>query len=229
MVGNLAEAAAEAIRANALLARVGSYYHDIGKLTKPGYFVENQQGLDQSDSKHTGLRAKVSSLIIGAHVKDGVDLARKEGLPEPVVEIIREHHGTSLMEFFYNRAIEEAENPDEVSASDYRYPGPRPRSKESAIVMLADTIEARVRSIGEPMTQKRIETEIEETIDKRWQDHQLDAAELTISDLRKIRDAFFRVLVGMYHQRVKYPNQDEPETNEPPSQSGDASASPRED
>jgi len=207
VVGNLSEAAAKAIGANGLLARVASYYHDIGKLVAPGYFVENQQGLEPDDSKHTGLKPKVSSLVIRAHVKDGVELAEKEGLPEPLVDIIREHHGTSVMEYFYNRALEDAENPDEIGRGDYSYPGPRPRSKESAIIALADTIEARVRSIGESITTKRIEAEIEEIIEKRWHDHQLDDAELTLSDLRKIREAFFRVLAGMYHQRMRYPDQ----------------------
>jgi len=208
VLGNLAEAAADAIGANGLLARVGSYYHDIGKLVTPGYFVENQQGLEPSQSKHTGVRPKVSSLVIRSHIRDGVELARKEKLPEPIVDIIREHHGTTVMEYFYNRALEESEDPAQVSAEDYSYPGPRPRSKESAIIALADTIEARIRSIDEPLNQKRIEAEIDEVIQKRWQDRQLDAAELTLSDLRSIRDAFSRVLVGMYHQRVKYPDQD---------------------
>jgi len=211
VVGNLAEAAAEAIGAHGLLARVGAYYHDIGKLVNPGYFIENQQGLDSSESKHTGLKPKVSSLIIGAHVKDGVELARKERLPEPLIDVIREHHGTSVMEYFYNRAREEAEDADDVNAGDYSYPGPRPRSKESAIIGLADTIEARVRSAAEVMSPKRIESEIDEVIEKRWREHQLDDAELTLSDLRKIREAFLRVVVGMYHQRIKYPDQDEGE------------------
>ncbi|MCK4511510.1 HDIG domain-containing protein, partial [bacterium] len=207
VVGNLSEAAAKAIGANGLLARVASYYHDIGKLVAPGYFVENQQGLEPDDSKHTGLKPKVSSLVIRAHVKDGVELALKEGLPAPLVDVIREHHGTSAMEYFYNRALEDAENPDEINRADYSYPGPRPRSKESAIIALADTIEARIRSIGDSVTPKRIEAEIEEVIEKRWHDHQLDDAELTLSDLRKIREAFFRVLAGMYHQRIRYPDQ----------------------
>jgi putative nucleotidyltransferase with HDIG domain len=207
VVGNLSEAAAKAIGANGLLARVASYYHDIGKLVAPGYFVENQQGLEPDDSKHTGLKPKVSSLVIRAHVKDGVELAAKEGLPKPIVDVIREHHGTSVMEYFYNRALEDADNPDEIGRGDYSYPGPRPRSKESAIIALADTIEARIRSIGDSVTPKRIEAEIEEVIEKRWHDHQLDDAELTLSDLRKIREAFFRVLAGMYHQRIRYPDQ----------------------
>ncbi len=207
VVGNLGEAAAEAIGANGLLTRVGAYYHDIGKLVNPGYFIENQQGLDAESSKHTGLKPKVSSLVIRAHVKDGVELARKENVPEPLIDFIREHHGSSLMEYFYNQARKEAEDPDEVSESDYCYPGPRPKSKESAILMLADILEARTRSIGDSASPKRIESEIEEAIEKRWKAHQLDDAELTLSDLRKIREAFFRVLVGMYHQRVKYPDQ----------------------
>ncbi|MBD3367370.1 MAG: HDIG domain-containing protein [Candidatus Eisenbacteria bacterium] len=209
IVGNLSEAAAEAIRANGLLARVGAYYHDIGKLVTPGYFVENQQGIEPEDSKHTSIRPKVSSLVIRSHVKDGEELARKEGLPEPIIDIIREHHGTSRMEFFYQKAVEEAGGEGQVPAADFSYPGPRPRSKESAIISLADTIEARVRSIDEQLTPKRIEAEIDAVIEKRWHDHQLDDAELTLSDLRKIRDAFFRVLVGMYHQRVRYPDQEE--------------------
>jgi putative nucleotidyltransferase with HDIG domain len=208
VVGNLAEAASKAIGANGLLARVASYYHDIGKLVAPGYFVENQQGLEPEDSKHTPLKPKVSSLVIRAHVKDGVELAEKEGLPEPLIDIIREHHGTGVMEFFYNKALETAEDPDEVSKADYSYPGPRPRSKESAIIALADTIEARVRSIGDSITPRRIEAEITEVIEKRWRDHQLDDAELTLSDLTKIREAFFRVLAGMYHQRLRYPDQE---------------------
>lgn len=222
VVGNLAEAAAKAIGANGLLTRVASYYHDIGKLVAPGYFVENQQGLEPDDSKHTGLKPKVSSLVIRAHVKDGVELATKEGLPQPVIDVIREHHGTNVMEFFYNRALEEAESPSDVSKSDYSYPGPRPRSKESAIIALADTVEARIRSIGDSVTQKRIEAEIEEVIEKRWHDRQLDDAELTLSDLRKIREAFFRVLVGMYHQRVRYPDQ----ANGPSHEGGDRTGGP---
>jgi putative nucleotidyltransferase with HDIG domain len=211
VVGNLAEAASEAIGANGLFARVGSYYHDIGKLVTPGYFVENQQGLTPDESKHTGVRPKVSSLVIKSHIKDGVELARKEGLPEPLIDIIREHHGTSVMEYFYNKAVEEAEDPSEISEDDYSYPGPRPRTKESAIISLADTIEARIRSIGESMTPKRVEAEVAEIIEKRWRDHQLDDSELTLSDLRKIREAFSRVLIGMYHQRIKYPDQAEGE------------------
>jgi putative nucleotidyltransferase with HDIG domain len=209
VVGNLAEAAAEAIGANGLLARVGSYYHDIGKLVTPGYFVENQQGLEPSDSKHARIRPKVSSLVIRSHVRDGVELARKEGLPEPLIDIIREHHGTSVMEYFYNKAVEEAEDPSEVSEDDYSYPGPRPRTRESAIISLADTIEARIRSIGESLTPKRVEAEVAEIVEKRWRDHQLDDSELTLADLRKIREAFSRVLIGMYHQRIKYPDQAE--------------------
>ncbi|MBC8450762.1 HDIG domain-containing protein, partial [bacterium] len=214
VVGNLAEAGAEAVGANGLLARVGAYYHDIGKLVNPGYFIENQQGLDQTESKHAGLKPKVSSLIIQAHVKDGVELARKEKLPEPIIDMVREHHGTSVMEFFYKRASEESEDPSDVSEGEYSYPGPRPRSKESAIVMLADLLEARTRSIGESLTAKRIEAEIDDAIEKRWRTHQLDDAELTLSDLRKIREAFFRVLVGMYHQRAKYPDQKTEEEGE---------------
>jgi len=211
VVGNLAEAAADAAGGNGLLARVGAYYHDIGKLVSPGYFVENQQGLEPEESKHTGIRPKVSSLVIRAHVRDGVDLARKERLPEPVIDFILEHHGTSLMEYFYNKALEDAEDQAEVSEADYRYPGPRPKTIESAVISLADTIEARVRSIGELLTPRRIEAEIDEVIEKRIADHQLDDADLTLSGLRKIRQAFFRVLVGMYHQRVRYPGQEEDE------------------
>lgn len=211
VVGNLAEAAAEAIGADGLLARVGSYYHDIGKLGSPGYFVENQQGLEAVKSKHAGLRPKVSSLVIAAHVKDGEELAKKEGLPAPIMDIIRQHHGTSVMQYFYSKALEEAEDPDEVSSSDYSYPGPLPRSRESAIIMLADVVEARMRSIPEQLNPKRIETEINELIEKRWHEHQLDDSELTLRDLGKIRQAFLRVLVGMYHQRVRYPDQDQEE------------------
>ena len=227
IVGNLSEAAAEAIHADGLLARVGAYYHDIGKLVAPGYFVENQQGLEPSESKHSALRPKVSSLVIRAHVRDGIELARKERLPEPIVDIVSEHHGMSVMEYFYNRALEEAEDPADVLEEDFRYPGPKPRSKESAIISLADVIEARARAIGEPMSSKRIEAEVEEVIEKRWSGHELDDAELTLSDLAKIREAFSRVLIGMYHQRIKYPDQagdDEPDSDpsdRPGTQNGD--------
>ncbi len=209
IVGNLAEAAAEAIGANGLLARVGSYYHDIGKLMAPGYFVENQSGTEAADSLHASLTPLKSRIFIRAHVLDGVELARLEKLPEPLIDIIREHHGTSVMEYFYNKAQEEADDPSEVSPADYGYPGPRPRSKESAIISLADVVEARVRSIGETISQKRIKAEIDSVIEKRWSDHQLDDAELTLSDLTQIREQFLRVLGSMYHHRVKYPDQDE--------------------
>lgn len=206
-IATLAEAASSAVGANEVLARVGAYFHDIGKIVKPTYFVENQKG---SRNRHDKLAPRMSSLIIAAHVKDGIALAREHHLPEEVIEFIPMHHGTTRMDYFYNKALELARNDpdetkiDEIKEQDYRYPGPRPQSKETGILMLADVIEAAVRTIDDP-TPQRVEQTIDELIKKRFDDGQLDECPLTLKDLTRIKSAFLGVLVGIYHTRVKYP------------------------
>jgi putative nucleotidyltransferase with HDIG domain len=206
-MASLAESAAVAVGANEVLARVGAYFHDVGKVVKPTYFVENQKS---SRNRHEKLSPRMSSLIIAAHVKDGVTLAREYGLPEEVVEFIPTHHGTTRMEFFYSKALELAHSDadktkiDEIKEQDYRYPGPKPQTKETGIMMLADTIEASVRTLEDPSPQ-RLEQTIDEFVKKRFEEGELDECPLTLKDLTKIKTAFLGVLVGIYHTRVKYP------------------------
>jgi len=206
-MASLAEAAAAAVGANEVLARVGAYFHDIGKIEKPTYFVENQK---TSRNRHDKLAPRMSSLIISSHVKDGVALAREYGLPEEVIDFIPQHHGTTLIEFFYNKAVRLAENSpdetkiDEIKDLDYRYPGPKPQTKETGILMLADAVEATARTIEDPSPQK-LEVAIDEIVKKRFMEGQLDECPLTLKDLTKIKTAFLNVLVGFYHARVKYP------------------------
>ena len=206
-LGNLAEAAADAIGANAILARVGAYYHDIGKVVKPEYFVENQS---QGKSRHGRLRPRMSALIIASHVKEGVEMGRQSSLPDVVLDFIPQHHGTTLMSFFYDKALKLAEvkhDPRyEVNESDYRYPGPKPQSKETGIVMLADAAEATARSMDDP-TPHKLEAMIDSTIRNRFAEGQLDECELTLRDLTKIKEAFLKILIGIHHTRVKYPEQ----------------------
>jgi putative nucleotidyltransferase with HDIG domain len=200
VVANLAHAAAEAVGANPLLARVAAYYHDIGKLTKPGYFIENQTG---KKNPHDELAPKISSLVLASHIKDGVELARKEGLPKAITDVIREHHGTALMFQFYEKCL--ALYPDEgISDIHFRYPGPKPKSKEAAIVMLADSIEAKVRSLDSP-TPSRLKGVVKEIIDERLKEGQLDESDLTLRDLHKISERFLPVLIGVFHPRLGYP------------------------
>lgn len=206
-MASLAEAAASAVGANDVLARVGAYFHDIGKIEKPTYFIENQKG---ARSKHDKLSARMSSLIIAAHVKDGMVLAREYNLPEEVVDFIPMHHGTTRIDFFYQKALQLAQNSDdetkidEIKEQDYRYPGPKPQTKETGIMMLADAVEAAVRTIEEP-TPQRLEAAIGELIKKRFEEGELDECPLTLKDLTKIKAAFLNVLVGVYHSRVRYP------------------------
>ncbi len=206
-IASLAEAAAAAVGANEILTRVGAYFHDVGKIEKPGYFVENQK---TARSRHDKLAPRMSSLIISAHVKDGVALARQYNLPEEVIDFIPQHHGTTLIEFFYSKALRLAETSsdetkmEEINDQDYRYPGPKPQTRETGILMLADAIEASARTLDEPTPQK-LEVAIDELIKKRFAEGQLDECPLTLKDLTKIKVAFLNVLVGMYHPRVKYP------------------------
>jgi len=198
VIGSLAEAAAEAIGANPLLARVGAYYHDIGKIAKSGYFGENLS--KGGRNPHERLTPTMSSLILESHVREGLELAREIGLPRAVAAFIPEHQGTTLMQYFYNKA---AESDPEVDERDYRYPGPKPQSKETAIVMLGDAAEATVRSLDE-QTPNRIRMVLSRIFDLRIRDGQLDEYGLTIADMARVREAFTHVLTGVFHGRVKY-------------------------
>ncbi len=204
IVGNLSESAALAIGANPLMARVGSYYHDIGKMVKPEYFVENQK---DNVNKHESLAPNMSAIILASHVKNGLEMAEKNRLPKIIRDFIPEHHGRNLMGFFYNKAIEDVDVKD-VNKSDYRYPGPSPRSKETAIVMLADTIEAASRTLKNPSA-GRLRKQVEELVEKRFLEGELDDSDLTMRDLKGIIDGFMSVLLGIFHQRIEYPKPEE--------------------
>ncbi len=201
MVGNLAEAGTEAVGGNSLLARVGAYYHDIGKSKRPYFFVDNQFG---AENPHNRLAPTLSAIIIASHVRDGVELAREYRVPEPIVNFIREHHGTTLIRFFYEKALDQ-DNGEGVEESDFRYDGPRPQSKETAIVMLADASEATVRTLKNPSPQS-IEQVVRRLIKERLEDGQLDEANLTLKELDIIARTFTRVLTGVFHQRIAYPD-----------------------
>jgi putative nucleotidyltransferase with HDIG domain len=198
VVGSLAEAGAAAIGGNPLLGRVGAYYHDIGKIEKAEYYVENQSS---ARSRHEKLSPTMSCLIIEAHVREGAEIARKERLPRAIVDSILEHHGTTLMSFFYHKAREADPNAEE---RDFRYPGPKPRSKETAVLMLADAVEAAARSLSEP-TPSRIRGVVTRILDARVKDGQLDESPLTFEDLAKVRESFIPILTALFHARVDYP------------------------
>jgi putative nucleotidyltransferase with HDIG domain len=206
-VASLAEGAAEAIGARGLLVRVGAYFHDIGKMLKPGYFAENQ---GQGDNRHRSLVPAMSTLVIIAHVKDGADLARQSKIPESIIDFIQQHHGTTLVEYFYRQASESKKsNPDgaEVDESSFRYPGPKPQTKEAGILMLADAVESASRVLVEP-TPSRIESLVEDISRKRLLDGQFDECGLTLEEVRKIGDSLVKSLTAVYHGRVKYPDQE---------------------
>ena len=205
-VASIAEAAAESIGANGLLVRVGAYFHDIGKMLKPGYFIENQ---GQEANRHDELLPAMSTLIIIAHVKDGADLARQHHLPRSIIDFIQQHHGTTLVEFFYRRASEQQQadgNGSAVDENSYRYPGPKPQSRADGILMLADTVESASRVLVEP-TPARIESLVHELVMKRLLDGQLDESELTLQEVRAIEESLVKSLIAVYHGRVKYPEQ----------------------
>jgi cyclic-di-AMP phosphodiesterase PgpH len=199
VVANLSESAAEAIGANALLARVGAYYHDIGKLLKPDYFVEN---LVNYRDAHKNLKPSMSKLIIFNHVKEGAELAKKHHLNPNIIDFIFQHHGKTLVYYFYQRAKEL--EPKIQHEEEYRYPGPKPQSKEIAIVALADTIEALSRTLDEP-TPSRIEEMVREVVKKRFMEGELDDCPITLKDLERIIQSFIRVLNAMFHTRINYP------------------------
>jgi len=202
MVGNLAEAAAEQVGANSILARVGSYYHDVGKISKPLYFSENQHG---GKNRHDDLSPNMSALILIAHVKEGIELGKEHRLNQPIIELIQQHHGTSLMPYFYQKAMEQDPTRG-VDEENFRYPGPKPQTREAAICMLADSVEAASRALVNP-THGRIKGLVEKIINNKFVDSQLDECDLTLKDLHKIADSFVRVLAGYLHSRVEYPEE----------------------
>ncbi len=204
VMGNLSEEAAASIGANRILARVGSYYHDIGKALKPDFFVENQM---EKKNKHEGMNPTLSAKVIIAHVKEGIELAKKHRIPQEVIDFIPMHHGTTLVSFFYNKAKNLTdESKEDVLDYIYRYPGPKPQNKETAIVMLADTVEASTKAIEDP-TPKKLEDKIDEIIKKRFIEGELDDCDLTLKDLTRIKKSFLKILIGIYHQRIKYPEE----------------------
>jgi putative nucleotidyltransferase with HDIG domain len=204
-VASLAEAAAESIGGRGLLVRVGAYFHDIGKMLKPAYFVENQG----QENRHESLVPAMSTLIIVAHVKEGVELARQYNLPQPIIDLIAEHHGTTLVEYFYNRAAQRSQddpNGDGPDEQTYRYPGPKPSTRESAVMMLADAAESASRTLSEP-TPARIASLVNELAQKRLNDGQFDECGLTLEELKTVEKSLVKSLTAVYHGRVKYPDQ----------------------
>ncbi len=209
-VASLAEAAAESIGARGLLVRVGAYFHDIGKMLKPGYFAENQ---GQGDNRHHSLMPAMSTLVIIAHVKDGADLARQNKIAEPIIDFIQQHHGTTLVEYFYRQAAERSSKGNDVDGSNvvdessFRYPGPKPQTKEAGILMLSDAVESASRVLVEP-TPARIESLVEDLSRKRLLDGQFDECGLTLEEVDKIGQSLVKSLTAVYHGRVKYPDQE---------------------
>ena len=201
LVANLSEVAAEKVGANPVLARVASYYHDIGKIKRPYFFKENQLG---NDNPHDKITPNLSTLIIISHVKDGLELAKEFKIPKVIQDVIGQHHATSLVQYFYVTMKNSSDTPDEIKEEDFRYPGPNPESREAAIIMLADAVEAAVRSIPNN-TKNKIEEMVNNIIKGRLNDGQLDNCNLTLKDLEKIRKAFLKVLSGIYHERIEYP------------------------
>ncbi len=204
MVGNIAEPAAEAIGAPSLLVRTAAMYHDIGKLKRPYFFIENQFG---GDNPHDKLRPYLSALTLIAHVKDGYEMAREIGLPKEIADVILQHHGTSLAAIPYRNAIKE-EGPENVNEADFRYPGPKPQSREAALVMLADSVEAAARTLVNP-DHERIVDLVEDVVNAKVDDGQLDESPLTFADLKAIKRSFVSTLTGMFHQRLRYPEQED--------------------
>ena len=206
IVSNMVEASARAIGANPLLAKVAAYYHDIGKIKKPLYFIENQAG---RGNRHEKLAPSMSSLILIAHVKDGVELAKDAKLGREIIAIIKQHHGTSLISFFYEKARERAEKKGgkslQVKEEDFRYRGPRPQTKEAGLVMLADVIEAASKTLVDP-TSARIQGMVQKIMNKVFSDGQLDECELTLKDLHAIAKSFNQTLSGIFHHRIEYPD-----------------------
>jgi len=200
IVGNLAEAAADRLGADSLLARVGAYYHDVGKIKRPYFFNENLLG---DSNPHDKLNPSLSALIIKSHVKDGVEMAKKHKLPEPILDIIQEHHGTSLISYFYQESLQRGDN----SSANFQYDGPKPRSKEAALILLADVVEAAVRSrSAERDNPQALAGMVQELIKEKLEIGQLDECDLTLRDIGPIQDCFTKILMGIYHKRIEYPD-----------------------
>jgi putative nucleotidyltransferase with HDIG domain len=205
VVGNLAETAAEEIEANALLTRVGAYYHDIGKLKRPYFFSENQEAYKNT---HDDMEPSLSALVIASHVKDGVDMAKKYRLPKAIIDIINQHHGTGLISYFFHRALQSNDSKNSsINEENYRYSGPKPQTKEAGIILLADSLEAEARTLNNP-TSSRIKNLTQNVINRNLENGQLDECNLTLRDLNKIKDVFSRILTGMFHNRVEYPDEE---------------------
>jgi hypothetical protein len=226
-LGSMCEAAAERIGARGLLARVGAYYHDIGKINKPNYFTENQDR--GTENKHERLSPAMSVLVIVGHVKDGLEMAREYNLPEPLREFIATHHGTQLVRYFYHTAAKQHEEgqgpaPDE---SQFRYPGPKPRSREAAILLIADAAESSVRAMTEP-TPTRIRTQVNQRVTERLEDGQLDDCLLTLREVHEIEESMIKSLCGMYHGRIAYPKGDKGDRAEQPAEPAPASQDEKE-
>jgi metal dependent phosphohydrolase len=202
MVGALAESGAEAINANATFARIASYYHDIGKMKRPEFFVENQKG---GENPHNKTKPSLSALILTSHTKDGYIMGKQNKLPKEILDVILEHHGTTLVQFFYYKALE---NGEKVVESNFRYSGPKPKTKESGIILMADTVEAAVRTL-EDKSREGIENFIRYLIRTKIDDNQLSDSALTLGEIEKVIQAFVNTLQGVYHERIKYPKLDE--------------------
>lgn len=198
MVANLADAACEAIGANGLLARVGCYYHDIGKTRRPNFFIENQM---HGENPHDRLPCDKSANIIISHVIDGVEILKKYHMPKEIIHIAEQHHGTTLLKFFYHKALQNGEN---VKEEDYRYPGPKAQTKESAVIGIADSVEAAVRSLRQP-TPETIESLVRDIIADRLQDGQLNECDLTLKEIETVAHSFCETLKGIFHSRIEYP------------------------
>ena len=203
MVANLAEVAAEEVGANPMLVSVGAYYHDVGKIKRPFFFGENQLG---GTNPHDKISPTLSTTIIISHVKDGLELAKEYDIPKVVSDMIVQHHGTTLVKYFYYTLKNSSENPDEIREEDFRYPGPKPQSKEAAIIMMADSVEAAVRSIQEP-TLEKIEDMVNNIVKDKMNSNQLNECDLTFRELEVIKACFLRVLKGIYHHRIEYPTE----------------------
>ncbi|MEW6001511.1 MAG: HDIG domain-containing metalloprotein [Nitrospirota bacterium] len=200
IVGNLVESAAEAVGVNSLLGRVSAYYHDIGKIKMPDYFIENQSG---SVSKHERLTSHMSSMIIINHVKEGVEIAKQNKLPQSIIDIIQQHHGTTLINYFYQKAKEQGTETS-LAEEDYRYPGPKPQTRVAALVMMADEVEAASRVLKDP-TPSRIASLVDKVINRIFLEGEMDECELTLKDIHEVKKRFTYILTGIFHKRVDYP------------------------
>jgi putative nucleotidyltransferase with HDIG domain len=223
MVGTLAEAAAETIGANALLARVGAYYHDLGKMLKPEYYVENQAfGIN----KHEALSPNMSCLIIASHVKDGLELAKEIRLAPDISDLIPQHHGTRIMTYFYRKALDASNGKShEIDEVDFRYPGPKPQSREAAILMMADSIEAASRTLSDP-SPAQIQGMIDRLVDSILADNQFDECDITLREIGLVKEAFFKILTGLYHRRLDYPGYDFKALEDRPERAAVSNSSP---